>query len=105
MYESLLIFFLNPPGRLRGLGHFISRLGFALLIAGMYLRIASFTTDLVRGMSVIKTAPATLADVYPGIPTWFIPESFIGFSFVLVIVAAGLYAIWFANKIQRTYYR
>lgn len=103
MLDIIPIFLLNPPTRLKTVGEILSRCSFALIVAGLFLRISLVAVDVVQSTSGIRTASATLATLYPSLPSWFIPEEPFGFALILGIGAIGLYASDFARKIERIY--
>ena len=52
------------------------------------------------GVPKATAEAATLASMYPGVPTGFIPEGPFGFGFAVVLILLGVYAALFAKKIE-----
>lgn len=103
MLGIIPIFLLNPPARLKTVGEILSRCSFALIVAGLFLRIGPLAVDMMQSMSGIQPASATLATLYPSLPSWFIPEGPFGFAIFLGTGALGLYASVLARRIERIY--
>ena len=74
----------------------------ALIVAGIFFSAGLEAIDvMLRSGGVMAGGPDTLAEAYPGIPTWFIPEGPFGFIIAVVLVACGLYAAYIARKVER----
>ena len=101
MYEALINFFLNKPSRLAGAGHAVFGATAFLLIAGMYGRVATVGVAAILGMSGASTHTRTLEDIYPNLPTWWIPESAFGFTLSAALAMAGIILILIGRKWQR----
>ena len=71
-------------------------IGQALFNIGGFLLVVAFIGKaalhmLATGSAMAKTvAPATLAEAYPTLPTWCVPEGPIGLTIAAALVAAGI---------------
>ena len=101
MYEKFLHYVLTVPGRLVGAGRLAARSGLLLLFIGLCGRVAT-TGVAVLSARVPGAARATaLADVYPALPTWWVPETAFGFVLCAVLIACGIAAARTGKKLQR----
>lgn len=101
MFEETIAFLLNPPARLKALGAILSGGSVALIILGMYLRIGVIGVELIKGIAKVNVGDASLSSLYPGFPTWFIPESVPVFIFLIVIFCIGVYAQLIAKQFEQ----
>lgn len=100
MLGPMVEFLLNPPARLKALGQFLSGGSGVLIILALYLRSGVLAVEIVQSMAKAKVTDVTLASMYPGFPTWFIPEGISGFVFWVLIWFFGVYAVWFAKQVE-----
>ena len=103
MVEETIQFLLNPPARLKALGKILSGGSAAIIIAALYLRSGAMAIGILQSMTKVQLPEATLASLYPGLPTWFIPESPFGFAFWIVAWVIGVYALWFSRQFEIVY--
>jgi hypothetical protein len=88
LVDILFEFFYTRPSRIVSLGSGTFSLGSGLIIAGL---IGAVGTTAINRLPTLAHSPVdtkTLAEIYPDLPTWWIPESSIGFflSFVLAMI-------------------
>lgn len=88
---------LESPERLKGWGEALFHLGCGLLIAGAIGRIVVIAGSLGPGRA------QSLADLQLPFPTFFIPESFLGAAFCVVLAVIGRLAIHSASRYQRIF--
>jgi hypothetical protein len=98
--EILFDFFLSNPGRLVLLGRTIVYGAWIPLLAGLVGRIAFAGQAAV---ALIGRAPATsdLASLYPTLPTFFVPESVVGFALWIAVGLAGVWTVHVGKKWER----
>lgn len=101
MVESIFLFLINPPSRLRMCGALLSGASTGLIVIGLYLRIGIVAADIIRSTAKIDGGDMTLASLYPGLPTWCIPESSPVFFMLLVFCCCGVYAQLVAKKFNK----
>lgn len=90
MYESLLNYFLNPPTRLVNAGKGLFPTGAGLLFVGLIFRVGPIAISAARGLTGKTAEPLMLVDMYPTIPTWWVPETGLGYAFAEVLICIGL---------------
>lgn len=101
MFESIFLFLINPPSRMRACGLLMSGMSTGLIVLGLYLRIGIVGADIIRSMTRIGGGDMTLATLYPGLPTWFIPELPLAFFMLLVLFGCGVYAQLVARNFNK----
>jgi hypothetical protein len=103
MFEETIQFLLSPPARLKALGKILSGASALIIVAALYLRSGVMATGILQSMMKVKAPDSTLASLYPGLPTWFIPESLLGFAFWITAWTIGSYAMWFSRRFETVY--
>ncbi|SOY71785.1 conserved hypothetical protein [Cupriavidus phytorum] len=101
MLERCLEYFLTEPRRLVNLGSALLQAGGLLLVAGLLGFLVTTAGSVVTGMATRTRPVVELAEVLPGLPTWWVPESLAGYGFA---VCCGLIGLW-AIQAGRTYQR
>jgi hypothetical protein len=100
MLERLVDYFLTQPKRLVGLGQALAQFGGFLLVGGVIANAATKSLSVVRGM-VGDHTESTLADLLPGLPTWWVPESAVGFALAVLLTLAGVVALHTGRLYER----
>lgn len=90
MPDFILTFFLSRPRRFVILGRFLLQIGGFLVIAGLAGRIATVSIQTVRGLSGHAPSSISLGELYPGLPTWWVPEDEFGYAFTFFIFIVGV---------------
>lgn len=100
MMEDLYELLLRFPGACRTLGSTLYSVAGLALICGAYAQVG---TTAASAASVMAGQPPVTqaADLLLGMWTWWVPESFPGFSFYLALGAAGALLAATAKKVQR----
>lgn len=102
MYEALLNYFLNPPTRLINAGKGLFLTGSGLVLAGLIFRVGPIAINSVTRLTGrATTEPQMLADMYPTIPTWWVPETGLGYTFAAVLICVGLGVVFVGSKFDR----
>ena len=101
MYEALIDYFLNKPTRLASLGRALFGSFSTLIIVGLYGRLATAGVSMILGLDNSKVAYRTLGDVYPSLPTWFVPETAFGFTLCTLVTVIGVYVSFAGRKLER----
>ncbi len=89
MLERLYEFFLTKPVRILVFGKAVLSCGFALLIAGMFGGITT-SVNSIKSVGGRQVANATLAEAYPAFPTWWIPETALGYIIAVLLICSGV---------------
>lgn len=101
MFEKILDEFLENPKRMVALGEFLITLGYWLGIAGLVGKVATTAVGAISSMANRSASVGTLADIYPSLPTAWVPESVIGFVLTAVILSLGLWLKHTGKKFER----
>lgn len=101
MFEKMLGAALAHPKRLQGLSNILLSLSYWLGIAGI---LGFFVTTAVGAMgSLVGTHGQTiaLAEIYPSLPTGWVPESTAGFVVTGLIYLLGIWLKYASREIER----
>lgn len=82
-------FFLLRPKRLVAVGEALFSIASVLTILGA---CASMYTSAVAALNRLGRqvrSQSTLTDLLPGLPTWWVPETFVGFVLVIAVAIVG----------------
>lgn len=101
MIDDILMYFYTEPGRVTSLGRFVNWLGGAVLI---FAAVGYFVTEAsnisLKHPRQLQTAK-TLGDIYPSLPLWWVPESFLGVALAVVVFVWGFYLIGYGKRLDR----
>lgn len=101
IFNALADFFVWRPTRLIDLGRVLTWLAAALAFAAAVGHLAVTASAAISQIGGTNSAAPALADVFPGIPTWWIPQSIPAFLLVAAIFAAGITCISTGRKLER----
>lgn len=101
MYEWLIEFFVARPGRLGALGRALFQVSTMILLVGVCGHVAVTATSAIRAMAVSVPPATSLAMLYPSLPTWWVPESFLGYFACMVTAVLGLALVQMGKAIAR----
>lgn len=101
MYELLIAFFIARPGRLSALGRALFQVSAMILLIGVCGHVAITATSAIRAMSVSVPTDTSLAMLYPSLPTWWVPESFLGYFACALTAVLGLTLVQMGKAIDR----
>lgn len=101
MYETLIEFFIARPGRLSALGRALFQVSAMILLVGLCGRVAITATSAIRAMAVSVPPDISLAMLYPSLPTWWVPESFLGYLACVLTAVLGLTLVQIGKAIDR----
>ncbi len=104
MDEFLMFAAGDHPERLVIAGEVVMYSAQALLLAGLAGKVATTAVSAVRLLGA-KAAESTkpLAELYPELPTWWVPESGAAFVACAVLMAAGLWMRHVGRRYQRVF--
>lgn len=100
MLERLWDYFLDDPKRLIMAGRATHTSGWLLLMAGLLGVMLLAATNGVKSLGG-QTVALGLADLYPALPTWWVPESFLGFLLAVILAGGGIYFEYIGRKMLR----
>ncbi len=102
MLDKIADYFITEPQRINAIGEVFFRLGTTLILAGLFAHFATTVVSTVTISAAQSThMPQSLADLLPGIPTWWIPESILGGLPAVGLCGFGLWLKVVAKKIRR----
>lgn len=101
MLERCTTYFLTEPLRLVHFGRALLRVSGILFLAGVLGAMATTTISVVTGMATTSRPTVELIDLVSDLPTWWVPESVIGYGFALFCGVAGVWAILTGRAFQR----
>lgn len=84
MRESLMDWLTSQPGRARECAQVVGWAAFAFTVMAVFARFAVAAVGVVTSMAKVDVEP-TLATLYPGLPTWFVPETWPSYLLVGVL--------------------
>ena len=95
--DLVLMFLLSRPHRLTAVGRALYRFAAFQVLAGV---VAQAITSALR-----RTQPhgtwRWISDVFPGLPTWWIPETVLGMIAVTTLAALGLAVAYGGRQFER----
>ena len=104
MFERIYKYFLSEPRRLIGLGKNFVLTGAFILLIGAIGNVATGVGSITQGMGKQVVATRALAELYPSIPTWWVPESIIGCLPAIVLMITGLNIISFGKRLKNAHF-
>lgn len=99
--ERIWMFFLENPRRLTALGKILLETGGALLIAGSIGHLICASYGIEASLTHKAPTPVSLADVYPDLPLWWVPESAFGYILSCIITVAGVYFVRTGKRLTK----
>lgn len=101
MLDWLQGYFYTEPGRITRPGQFLARLGAFLLLAGAIGRFVTGTNSILPTLAKQPETTKFLADIYPALPLWWVPESWMGTLVSVLMLAAGLCLSVHGKRVDR----
>lgn len=102
MIEYLYVYFLERPNLIRVLGKGIFLSAAAPLIAGLF---GHMFTAVIGGLNQRGEgrSPMSLAEFAPGLPTWWIPETFASGLVCALLLIVGMLIAHSGRKLDRQF--
>lgn len=100
MAEWFLRLILTNPSLFKGIGNAMMSLGGFLILFGWRGHRVLEVIDR-RLARVALEGPTTLAELYPTLPTWWIPETSIGFVAAFLVALLGGLLAWYSKQLER----
>ena len=101
MYEMLIEFCIARPGRLSALGRALFQASAMIVLVGVCGHVAITATSAIRAMTVSAPTDTSLAMLYPSLPTWWVPESFLGYFACVLTAGLGVALSQIGKAIDR----
>lgn len=101
MFDRIVVYFLTEPRRLENLGSTLASIGAAIVLAGLFGHFAVIATSAVGGLSGQLHSMKSLAEIYPSVPTWWIPEGVLSGLPAVFLAATGAWLNEVGKRIRR----
>lgn len=101
MLDRVLGYFLKEPRRLENLGSTFASIGAIIIVIGLYAHVATTASSALAFLSRQTSTVRTLAELYPLLPTWWVPESLFGGLLAVLLTAIGLWLNAIGQQIRR----
>lgn len=104
MFERIYEYSLSEPRRLIGLGKNFIRAGGFILVLGAIGHAATVSVSVAQSLGKQMVNPQGLADLYPSIPTWFVPESIVGCVPAVLLMIIGFSIASLGERLKRAHF-
>ena len=101
MFESLADYFYSERGRITPYGRALVLVAAFLLVVGAIGQVATRATNILPTLAQHPETNKALADIYPTLPVWWIPESLAGGVFCITMMALGFYIFLHGKTVDR----
>ncbi len=101
MFEQIEDYFYGVPGRIAQLGRWMVLTGAFLIVAGAIGQVMVRTANAFSVLAKQTESTKVLADIYPTLPLWWVPESWFGIFFSVAVIAIGIAVNTYGKKIER----
>ena len=101
MLEQITFFFISKPKRMIFVGELLFKAGAAIIVLAFLANVGTSAIEHIGGLTGQPATAKSLAEIYPTLPTWWIPESFVGGIPAIFMVITGLWLIAFGKQINR----
>ena len=101
MFESLAEYFYSEPGRIAPHGKVLVLVAAFLLLVGAIGQVTTRVTNILPTLAQQPETNRNLADIYPTLPVWWIPESSAGGAFCIIVMALGFYIFLHGKTVDR----
>lgn len=98
--ERIFTYLVEQPGRVTDMGRLIVRVCCGLLVAAAVGNFATKATNIALSIGGKPEQQKTLADVYPGLPLWWVPESTIAVVASILGIGVGYIIFMSGRKID-----
>ena len=103
MFIRIEEYFLSEPDRLIRLGSSLTFAGGMLIVFALLGNVATGSIGVLGGLGGHTITVVRLADIYPSLPTWWIPESVIGAIPAILMVLVGLIGVQLGMRIKKIF--
>ena len=101
MLDRFAEFFLLRPKRLVAVGETLYSGASALIVLGACSNVFTRAISAMNNLGGQVHSQSTLADLLPVLPTWWVPENFVGFVFVIAVAIAGALFVREGRNLER----
>lgn len=89
MLDRLAGFFLLHPKRLVVVGEGLCSVASALVMLGACANLYTGAIVAINSLGHQARSQSTLAELLPDLPTWWVPETLVGFVFTIAVAIVG----------------
>lgn len=97
MTDLVLMFLMSQPGRLTQIGRAIYKFAAFQVVVGLVAQVATSALRHARPQGGSRW----LSDLWPALPTWWIPETVLGMIAVTSLAAVGLLIAYEGRQVDR----
>lgn len=101
--EWLTMLMLEKPKAMSAFGKVLFNVGGVATLLGIWGVLALRAIALPAKLGAANAATQSLANAYPSYPTWWVPESAIGFVLSVGIAALGVWIVMATKHLNRTF--
>lgn len=94
---------MKEPRRLENLGSTLASIGAIIIVVGFYAHVVTTASSALEILSRQTSPVRTLAELYPSLPTGWVPESLIGGLPAVLLTATGLWINTIGRQIRRVF--
>jgi hypothetical protein len=102
--ERALAYFWEEPARLLNLAKTVFAIGALDLLTGAMGHVAVVADVAGQHLFPHPAGDRTLAEIYPSLVTWWVPETIVGCIPGIVLVAVGWRLAVFARQLKQAYF-
>lgn len=102
MFERFILYFIERPASIVALGKLALNFAGFLLAVGTIASLSTRTLALTQGIGrAIQPSALSVAELLPGLPTWWVPENVTGFFVAVLLGLAGVALVRTGRLYQR----
>lgn len=101
MLERLTDYLYSEPGRIAGFGKLLALCGAFLLVLGAIGRLATGAINILPTLAQQLQTTKNLADIYPTLPLWWVPETLLGGALSVFLIAVGMCVFLHGKNVDR----
>jgi hypothetical protein len=101
MLERLQNYFYSEPRRITGPGKLLVLLGSFLLVMGAIGHLVTGAINILPALARQNQTARTLADSYPTLPAWWVPESMLGCALSMFVIGVGASVFLHGKSVDR----
>jgi hypothetical protein len=101
MWDRVIDYFLAQPGRLVAMGRTFVTAGFGIIFVGLVGQLATRAQHAIQQIAPHPAEMRGLAELYPDLWTWWVPETVAGAIPALCLIGFGRWLAVLGRRIER----